>query len=121
MRLREFGESEKYLREALARDPRDWRSLLGLGEALVALHRDPEAVSAYRQAVSVAPSEPLPRIALGRAMLRIADSTPGLEEARSELQEAARMAPSSPAALLALGQCLARLNQWRDARRELEE
>lgn len=64
--LKKPKAAEDAYRGSLARDPRYLRAQLGLAGSLAAQRRTDEAVAAYRQAASFAPTDPRPMHSLGR-------------------------------------------------------
>ena len=89
LRQGRIAESEHAFREILKQRPASSEALHGLSQALLAQKRFDEALTAIRQAIAIAPADPLVRYTHG-LMLEDAGQTPA---AVVEYQEACRLKP----------------------------
>lgn len=88
--LRRYSDAETAYREAIARDPQDWRSLTGLGRALLVQKRNDEAETRLRDSLRIAPEEPEAHLYLGLVLFDQARLPADFEAARRSLSEALR-------------------------------
>jgi tetratricopeptide (TPR) repeat protein len=87
---------------------------LNLGSILLDQERNEEALAALEQAVKLAPANPLCRLKLGIAYLRLFK----LGSAQSELEEAARLDPENAAVHFQLGKLYKQMHAMDRARKE---
>ena len=120
LQLQDLKGAESALRKAAALAPRDWRAQLGLGQALNAQHRSPEALEYYQHAADLAPEQATVTLILGQTQLLLAKNNEEREAARRTLVRAAQQNPNSGEALLSLGQALAQLQRRQEARTTLQ-
>ena len=113
VRVDQLGEAEKRFKKAVKANPRDAESLSWLGRLFLDRSGDVDiALSLTRQAVALAPDQPLYRDRLAAALL--AAGRP--EEAAGEFQEALRRGDRRADRLIGLGRAL---EQMGDAARAL--
>jgi Flp pilus assembly protein TadD len=84
---------------------------IGLGIALAAEGRDPEAIAAFRSAVAAAPGDPVAQINLAAAHLKAGDPA----SARDAFRAAVALAPRSAVGWSGLAESHARLGEPREA------
>lgn len=93
-----------------------YKEALRVGHVAVLRGALEEAIDAYRNAASIAPSRALPHTSLGGVMLRLSR----LEEALTEYAAAVARAPHDEAALLGQAEALATAGQRTEAARALD-
>ena len=106
---------ERY-REAAAIAPGYARAFMNVGNALRALNRLDEAISATREAVRCEPASPRPRFNLG-SVLAAAGDNPGAE---AQLREVLRLDPNLVDARVALADILEARGRVSEAQAELQ-
>jgi predicted Zn-dependent protease len=104
----QYYEAASALRQVIARDKTDWNVRAELGDFLVYLRREQEAIPFLREAVRLAPTEPLPHMMLGQVLLKVATSPAEVQEAQQSVFQSLRLNPEVPAAYLLLAQSYAR-------------
>lgn len=120
LELETYSAAEEAFRKAVALDPRDWRALTGVGDALDKEERQREALDWYRKAHDAAPGQRAPTLAVGRVMFHMATTLADITAAREILEQADRQDPVFGHALIWLGRAYAREGQWDKARQALE-
>lgn len=118
--LENYVNAEQAFRQAVALDPKDWRGLIGLGDALDRGERRREALDWYRKANAAAPNEPATTTAVGRLMFTLATAPSEVRAAREVLERAAAQNPAASHPQLWLGRAYIREGQWDKARQTLE-
>ncbi|HZP80943.1 MAG TPA: tetratricopeptide repeat protein [Chthonomonadaceae bacterium] len=112
--------AEEAFRRAITLAPADWENQQGLGDALFASSRFPEAVKFYREAVRLAPNVGVTHLKLGEALLRTAGSAKEIEAARESLRRALAHQDTLTSdglffTYLALGQSYTAEERWQEA------
>jgi len=114
----DFPAAEQHFRRSLQEDPRAYFALVNLGGALLALHKDAEALEINQKAVKRAPEDALAHSQLGKSYFVLGD----LEKAETHLRQAKTLDPrhfSSPQ--LALADLYFIKGRFEERIRELEE
>lgn len=112
--------AEAALRKALALQPGHWRAQSALGDVLVNLNREKEALPFLQHAVQLAPQQAQSQFALGRTLLSTATSASQIEQARLHLERSAQLRPDVPRTFLLLGQSFMRQSKWQQALQALK-
>lgn len=112
--------AEDAFRQAVALAPNDWENQQGLGDALFASSRYPEALPYYREAVRLAPNVGVAHLKLGETRLRAAESAQEIAAARESLRQALTHQETLTSdglffTYLALGQSYNTEERWQDA------
>ena len=108
------GDHDLAIREhrlAVASNPSDMTMKLGLGRALVAAKRGPEAVETITEVVKQAPDDPRAHLWLGRALLLTKDRA----EAETHLRRSLELDANQPEAWTILGSLLASSERLEEA------
>lgn len=113
--------AENAFRKALALQPDRWQTQAALGDVLVNLDREKEALPFLERAVQLAPQEAQALYALGRTLLKTATSASQIEQARRHLQHSARLRPDVPRTHLLLGQSYMRQSKWKEALQQFQQ
>jgi len=92
----------------LARDPGDVKARSNLGAVLAALGRYGEAIEAYKEALALAPADPVVRMNLALAYYKSAD----IPQAAGELDTLHRGQPDDLRTTLLLADCRLRLGEY---------
>jgi tetratricopeptide (TPR) repeat protein len=119
LRMEKTEEAEKALRRAIAQNSQDWRAQVDLGNILLSSKEPAAAVACFQKAAGLAPSEALPTLLLGKALLGQAQEPSQVEAARQQILHSAQIQPSNAEVNLQLGICEMRLGHWKDARGDL--
>jgi tetratricopeptide (TPR) repeat protein len=109
----DLATAEARFRAALAANPKDIASHVGLGQVLSRLAKPREAADAQRKAVALNPTSPDLRIGLSAHLESAGDATSSLVE----LGVASRHAPTDPRVWIALAGTLRRAGRLPEARR----
>ncbi|MFM7798745.1 MAG: hypothetical protein ACKPBA_07150 [Planctomycetota bacterium] len=115
-----LGESEQWLRRAIAADPKNAAAFHNLGLTLSQARRERDAILQWEHATQLQPMFPLPWISLAAAYPEVNDAERGIDAGRT----AVRLAPNEPGAHanLALALCRAgRTEEGCDAYRAVVE
>lgn len=112
-------DAENSLRQAISVAPDDGGAEFDMGDFLTRQSRYSDAVSHYRNAARLLPTEPRASLALGRALLKTAHTPADIDEARASLAASARLNPRDLRVWVALGEALIRESRWDEARKAL--
>ena len=118
--LVETGQAAKAIpvyRQALKREPSNWRFLYGLGQAEQAAGKPGDALSAFRRAIGLAPDETNYLYGMGTAL----ESLGRVREAIQTFREVTRRNPEDAAALNNLSVDLSRTGDVKGAEEALRE
>jgi tetratricopeptide (TPR) repeat protein len=111
--------AESAYAKLVALQPEQWPHRVGHGNALFQLGRLPEAATAIREGVRLAPNVAEPRVEMGKILRVTAKTDAEYEEARRVLREALSLNAESPKvtfnAYLQLGKCDAAQAHWKEA------
>jgi tetratricopeptide (TPR) repeat protein len=109
-----YTEAEAAYREAIAREPRLSAAHINRANALQALHRSSEAITALRQALVIEPDNPTALANLGQLLCDLSDPDV-LEEAEGLCRRAAAVAPGLAQAHEYLGNILRALGRMEES------
>lgn len=110
-RVGEYAAASTTYRELLMSVPNDVDSWVGLGDALLALSRLPEAIDSYRKAIEIRPSHSRARYNLGIALRSVGN----LHAAADAFRTAGSVDPKLYQAHANLGVILHDLGDWKSA------
>ncbi len=105
----------KPLERAIQLADTDWMAQVDLGNTLIELHRESEAIPHFRRAVELGKNEGETYFSLGRSLLALASSPQQVKEAQDALLQSLRLRPDIPRTYLLIGQAYTQQNRLQDA------
>ena len=101
--------------------PGDWQAQVGQGDALSLQNHDNDALRCYREAIRLAPKEPIPYLGLSRSLLRASSGSDAAREAREAAQKYLSLRGSGPQPYLFIAESFRRERKEAEAQETLEK